>query len=297
APDRPGMVEVAVEDDGVGIPAEQLPRIFEKYVRVAHPDTAGARRLGLGLSLVKALAEAHGGRVEVDSLPGKGSRFRLLLPEVKGHFLPIFRIVVLDTPARRRVRCLFGHAATGRGGGADGGGRGQAAGRAKARRRPGRDQSSRSGPAHPARELPGGGEDRRRRAHPPDGQRQADSRLGLRLQAALHDGEDQARQGARVHPVTRMSRERMFALADRIVADLTATESVIIKGVDEKAHGQLRTEVFRVLEDESKLEESIDQEVRRSLSTYSRPAPEGSAEWELLYQKTRDEVYRRRFRL
>lgn len=94
-----------------------------------------------------------------------------------------------------------------------------------------------------------------------------------------------------------MSRERMFALADRIVADLAATESVSIKGDDEKAHGHLRTEVFRVLEDESKLEESIDQEVRRSLSTYSRPAPEGSSEWELLYQKTRDEVYRRRFRL
>ena len=89
----------------------------------------------------------------------------------------------------------------------------------------------------------------------------------------------------------------MFALADRIVADLAATESVMIKGDDEKAHGQLRTEVFRVLEDESKLEESIDQEVRRTLSTYSRPAPEGSAEWELLYQKTRDDVYKRRFRL
>jgi hypothetical protein len=94
-----------------------------------------------------------------------------------------------------------------------------------------------------------------------------------------------------------MSRERMFALADRIVADLAATESVMVKASDEKAHGQLRTEVFRVLEDESKLEESIDQEVRRSLSTYSRPAPEGSVEWELLYKKTRDEVYRRRFRL
>ena len=94
-----------------------------------------------------------------------------------------------------------------------------------------------------------------------------------------------------------MSRERMFALADRIVADLAATESVSIKGDDEKAHGHLRTEVFRVLEDESKLEESIDQEVRRALSTYSRPAPEGSSEWELLYHKTRDEVYRRRFRL
>ena len=95
-----------------------------------------------------------------------------------------------------------------------------------------------------------------------------------------------------------MSRERMFALADRIVADLTATESMMVKGADvDKVYGQLRTEVFRVLEDESKLEESIDQEVRRALSTYSRPAPEGSAEWELLYQKTRDEVYRRRFRL
>ena len=86
APDRPGMVEVAVEDDGVGIPAEQLPRIFDKYVRVAHPETTAVRGLGLGLCLVKALAEAHGGGVEVESLPGKGSRFRLLLPEVDGHF-------------------------------------------------------------------------------------------------------------------------------------------------------------------------------------------------------------------
>jgi len=98
--------------------------------------------------------------------------------------------------------------------------------------------------------------------------------------------------------VMRMSRERLFALADRIVADLSATEAVTGRGLaDDKVRGQLRTEVFRVLEDETKLEESIDQEVRRMLSTYSRPAPEGSAEWELLYKKTRDEVFRRRFRL
>jgi signal transduction histidine kinase len=75
-----GLLEVAVTDEGVGMPAEALPRIFDKYVRIANPETATVRGLGLGLSLVRALVEAHGGRIEVASEPGKGSCFRLLLP-------------------------------------------------------------------------------------------------------------------------------------------------------------------------------------------------------------------------
>jgi len=96
----------------------------------------------------------------------------------------------------------------------------------------------------------------------------------------------------------RMSRERLFGLAERIVSDLAAVEGVVIRQIaDEKVRTQLRTEIFRVLEDEGRLEETVDQEVRKTLGSYSRPAPEGSAEWEVLYNKTRNEVYKRRLRL
>jgi signal transduction histidine kinase len=75
-----GAVEVAVADEGVGIPVEALPRVFDKYVRIPNPETTSVRGLGLGLSLVRSLAEAHGGRIEVSSTEGKGSCFRLVLP-------------------------------------------------------------------------------------------------------------------------------------------------------------------------------------------------------------------------
>jgi hypothetical protein len=90
----------------------------------------------------------------------------------------------------------------------------------------------------------------------------------------------------------RMSRERIFSLADRIVKELGSTVGVSIKVPDD-----LRSEVIRALTEESKLAESIDGEVRKILASYSRPMPEGSREWEVLYEKTREEVFRKRFRL
>ena len=90
----------------------------------------------------------------------------------------------------------------------------------------------------------------------------------------------------------RMSRERIFYLADLIVKELGATPGVHVKAPDD-----LRQEVVRALADEAKLEESIDGEVRKTLASYSRSIPEGSREWEVLYQKTREEVFRKRFRL
>jgi hypothetical protein len=90
----------------------------------------------------------------------------------------------------------------------------------------------------------------------------------------------------------RMSRERIFYLTDVIIKALGTTPGVTIKAPDD-----LRPELMRVLSEESKLEESIDGEVRKILGSYSRPLPEGSREWEVMYQKTREEVIRRRFRL
>ncbi len=70
---------IVVQDQGYGIPAEEIPHIFDKYYRGATPETQNTPGTGLGLYIVKQIAELHGGSVEVVSDPGKGSTFRLLL--------------------------------------------------------------------------------------------------------------------------------------------------------------------------------------------------------------------------
>jgi len=71
-------VEVWVEDSGVGIAAEDLPHVFERFYRARNSD--GHPGSGLGLAIVKGIVEAHGGQVTATSQPGVGSRFGFTLP-------------------------------------------------------------------------------------------------------------------------------------------------------------------------------------------------------------------------
>jgi signal transduction histidine kinase len=73
-----GEAVVSVRDTGLGIPREELPRIWERLYR--GDASRSERGLGLGLSLVKAIVEAHGGRVGATSVPGQGSAFIVRLP-------------------------------------------------------------------------------------------------------------------------------------------------------------------------------------------------------------------------
>jgi two-component system phosphate regulon sensor histidine kinase PhoR len=75
-------VRLRVEDNGVGIPREEHRRIFEKFYRVDERLERAAQGSGLGLAIVRHVARGHGGRIEVESEPGQGSAFTLVLPAV-----------------------------------------------------------------------------------------------------------------------------------------------------------------------------------------------------------------------
>ena len=75
-----GQTIVEVVDNGIGIGAEDLPRIFERFYRAERSRSREMGGTGLGLSIVKHIVQAHGGQIEVETTPGEGSTFRMKFP-------------------------------------------------------------------------------------------------------------------------------------------------------------------------------------------------------------------------
>jgi signal transduction histidine kinase len=76
----PGSMVFSVVDSGIGIPADDLPRLFEKFYRGKQREARAQHGSGLGLAIVHSIAESHGGRIWVDSIVGEGSTFHLQIP-------------------------------------------------------------------------------------------------------------------------------------------------------------------------------------------------------------------------
>jgi signal transduction histidine kinase len=76
-----GSVEISVSDTGIGIAAEDQPKVFEEFRQVGSDNTKKIEGTGLGLTLAKKFVELHGGKIWVESEVGKGSTFTFTLPE------------------------------------------------------------------------------------------------------------------------------------------------------------------------------------------------------------------------
>ncbi|HEX3406411.1 MAG TPA: ATP-binding protein, partial [Caulobacteraceae bacterium] len=81
----PKTAEIVVMDTGVGIPGEEMPRLFERFHRVRGAKGRSFEGSGIGLALVQELVALHGGAIEVESREGEGSTFRVVLPLGRGH--------------------------------------------------------------------------------------------------------------------------------------------------------------------------------------------------------------------
>ena len=80
----PGAVEIVVSDTGIGITAEDLPRVFERLYRADPSRSRSTGGAGIGLAITRAIVEAHAGTIRADSEPGKGTVFTIRLPRRQG---------------------------------------------------------------------------------------------------------------------------------------------------------------------------------------------------------------------
>jgi two-component system phosphate regulon sensor histidine kinase PhoR len=90
-----GSGEFSVKDSGPGIEREHLPRLTERFYRVDGSRSRGTGGTGLGLSIVKHVVQRHGGELDIQSEPGKGSLFRMVIPPA--------RVRVIDAGITRTV--------------------------------------------------------------------------------------------------------------------------------------------------------------------------------------------------
>jgi signal transduction histidine kinase len=79
-----GSIEMSVADSGIGIPPDEIPRLFERFHRVAGSAGRSVEGSGIGLAMVQELVKLHGGTIRVDSVPGTGSCFTVVLPRATG---------------------------------------------------------------------------------------------------------------------------------------------------------------------------------------------------------------------
>jgi two-component system OmpR family sensor kinase/two-component system sensor histidine kinase BaeS len=77
---KPGQITIHIEDNGYGIPAADLPFIFNRFYRVRSGKASEMEGNGLGLAIVKSVIEQHGGEISVESQYGEGTRFKITLP-------------------------------------------------------------------------------------------------------------------------------------------------------------------------------------------------------------------------
>jgi len=92
-------VRIEVQDRGIGIPPQELDRIFEEFYQVGDPRASQKRGTGLGLSLTRSFVQLHGGRIEVRSAVGEGSTFTAYVPVDYRAYDPAFKAMSLAPPA------------------------------------------------------------------------------------------------------------------------------------------------------------------------------------------------------